>query len=111
MQRTRTIGLTLLSVLSFSVIWPAAGAFAAAGTKAVRFGKLIDGTGKVVADAVVVVKGDRIVAVGAGDAAIPGDSEVVDLSAYTGIPGLIDAHTHMTYYWDKAPRNSALGAG
>ena len=26
-----------------------------------------------------------------------------DLRRYTGIPGMIDAHTHMTFYWDQAP--------
>src|SRR5262249_30973704 len=25
------------------------------------------------------------------------------LTRYTGIPGLIDVHTHMTYYWDGTP--------
>jgi imidazolonepropionase-like amidohydrolase len=28
---------------------------------------------------------------------------VVDLRRYTGIPGLIDVHTHMTFWWDRAP--------
>ena len=27
---------------------------------------------------------------------------MIDLTRYTGIPGLIDVHTHMTYYWDGA---------
>ena len=71
--------------------------------KALRFGRLVDGTGRVVDDAVVVVTGDRVTAVGTGDAAVPRDAQVVDLRRYTAIPGLIDVHTHMTYFWDGTP--------
>ena len=75
-----------------------------AQVKALRFGKVVDGRGKVFTDAVVLVRADRIVAVGAAkDVAIPAGAETIDLRAYTAIPGLIDAHTHMSFYWDKAP--------
>lgn len=68
-----------------------------------RFGSLVDGTGQVLKDAVVVIKGERVASVGTGNRAVPAGAEVVDLRRYTGIPGLIDVHTHMTYYWDGAP--------
>ena len=77
-------------------------AFAESKPKAIKFGKLVDGTGKVSSGAVVIVKDDRILSVGAGDSVTPADAEVIDLTRYTGIPGLIDVHTHMTYYWDGA---------
>jgi imidazolonepropionase-like amidohydrolase len=77
-------------------------ASADAQTKALRFGKLWDGA-KTVTDAVVVVDGDRITSVGSGNAAVPKGAQVVDLRKYTGIPGLIDLHTHITYYWDRKP--------
>ena len=35
--------------------------------------------------------------------ALPANAQIVDLTRYTAIPGLIDLHTHMTYYWDSAP--------
>ncbi|HSM61183.1 MAG TPA: amidohydrolase family protein, partial [Longimicrobiales bacterium] len=70
---------------------------------AVRFGALVDGDGRVTRDAVVTVRGDRITRVGSGDAAVPSGARVHDLRPLTGLPGLIDAHTHITYYWDEAP--------
>ena len=48
---------------------------------------------RVVAPAVVVVRGDRIVSVGGS---VPADARVVDLGAATLLPGLIDLHTHLT---------------
>jgi imidazolonepropionase-like amidohydrolase len=83
-------------------------AFATAQTRAIRFGKLWDGS-KSITDAVVVVDGDRITAVGSGNAAVPRGAEVIDLRKYTGIPGLIDLHTHITYYWDRQPGTRPRG--
>ena len=79
-----------------------------AQTKALRFGRLWDGS-KIMTDAVVVVTGDRIVSVGTGSGAVPAGTEVIDLRNYTGIPGLIDLHTHITYYWDRQPGTRPRG--
>ncbi len=68
-----------------------------AAPTAVRLGALWDGKGRVLKDAIVVVDGERIVSVGTETSAIPAGAAVIDLSRYTGIPGLIDVHTHMTY--------------
>ncbi len=70
---------------------------AVAATKAIKFGKLVDGTGRVVPNAIVIVDNDRITAVITAASAIPSGSEVIDLTRFTGIPGMVDAHTHMTY--------------
>ena len=40
---------------------------------------------------------------------MPSGAEVVDLRKYTGLPGLIDLHTHITYYWDRAPGTRPRG--
>lgn len=63
---------------------------------AIRAGTLIDGTGAApIRDAVILVQGDRITAVGAG-VAIPRGAAIIDLSAFTVLPGFIDAHVHLT---------------
>ena len=77
-------------------------------TTAIRFGKLWDGS-TVTNDAVVVIDGDRITSVGTGNAAVPRGAQVIDLRKYTGIPGLIDLHTHITYYWDRKPGTRPRG--
>jgi len=62
----------------------------------VRAARLIDGTGGTpISPAIVVVRGDRIEAVG-GAAAMPAGARVVDLGSVTILPGLIDLHTHLT---------------
>jgi adenine deaminase len=68
---------------------------ALAATKVIKFGKLIDGTGGVFTNAVVFVEDDRVQRVATGNASMPSGTEVIDLSRYTGVPGLIDAHTHI----------------
>ena len=75
---------------------------------ALRFGAAVTGPGAPVTDAVVVIEGDRIKSVGSGNRAVPAGAEVVDLRPLTAIPGLIDAHTHMTYYWDGAAGTTPL---
>lgn len=62
---------------------------------AIRAGTLIDGTGAPpVKNAVILVQGDRITAVGA-NVAIPPGANVIDLSGETVLPGFIDAHVHL----------------
>jgi len=90
----------LPSSLAALLFFLAAASQAAASTKVIRFGRLIDGTGRVFTNAVVIVEDDRVQRVTTGNVAIPPGAEVIDLSRYTGLPGLIDAHTHITYYWD-----------
>jgi imidazolonepropionase-like amidohydrolase len=88
------------------LLWLSLAANALAATKAIRAGKVVDSAGKVIANAVIVVENDRIVSIGTG--APPAGVEVIDLSRFTLIPGLIDLHTHMTYFWDGAPGTRPL---
>jgi imidazolonepropionase-like amidohydrolase len=102
---TRRALAALFATLLFNV---AGAATAQAQTKAIRFGRLWDGT-QTIADAVVVVDGDRIAAVGSGSAAVPKGAQVIDLRKYSALPGLIDLHTHITYYWDRKPGTRPRG--
>ena len=70
---------------------------AAPGPVAIRAGRLFDSKGgRLVADQVILIDGERITAVGAAsETRIPAGAEVIDLSQATVLPGLIDAHTHM----------------
>lgn len=76
---------------------------------ALRFGHLWDGT-RHTANVTVLVDGTKITAVGTR-VPIPKGTTEVDLRRYTAIPGLIDLHTHITYYWDHAPQTTPLKQG
>src|SRR5712672_2348436 len=69
--------------------------------KAVHFGKLWDAKGKLWTNAIVIVDANKIRAVTTDASSIPAGAETIDLSKYTGLPGLIDVHTHMTFYTDE----------
>jgi len=62
-------------------------------------GTLIDGTGAPPPpDAVVLVRGDRIVEVGrAGDVEVPLSATVIDVRGATLLPGVFNAHVHSAY--------------
>src|SRR6202011_4481641 len=81
---------------------------AAQPVRAVRFGKLWDGHGKVWTGAIVIVEGGKIRSLTTEASAIPQNAEVIDLSNFTGLPGLIDVHTHMTMYTDEKPGEPML---
>jgi len=79
---------------------------------AVRAARLIDGKGgPPLTNAVVLVEGDRISAVGS-NLSVPSGTEIIDLGSATLLPGLIDCHTHLTAqpgnYYDDLFRRSPI---
>ncbi len=106
MPMTRHVALSFALLLACAWLGatsaPHAQAPAPAAATVLRFGSLWDGT-KVTRNAVVVIEGDVVKSVGTGTAA-PANAKVIDLSRYYGIPGMVDAHTHITYWAEATPR-------
>jgi imidazolonepropionase-like amidohydrolase/uncharacterized protein (DUF885 family) len=91
---------------------------------AVKAGRMLDvRSGKYLYNQIILVEGDRVKEIGpASDLAArlaPG-TRLIDLTRYTVLPGLIDAHTHLTYAPEficdyktlgtSIPREALLGA-
>jgi imidazolonepropionase-like amidohydrolase len=76
-------------------------------TIAIRAGRLFDArAGRIVANQIILIRGDRIVDVGAA-VTIPADARVIDLTSATVMPGMIDAHVHVNTGGDT-PAERAL---
>jgi imidazolonepropionase-like amidohydrolase len=87
-----------LAVLGAFVSTASVHAASDAHVVAVRAGKLVDVVaGKVLENQTILITGERITAVGpSASIQVPAGAEMVDLSGSTVLPGLIDAHTHLT---------------
>ncbi|MFN2445198.1 MAG: amidohydrolase family protein [Vicinamibacterales bacterium] len=83
----RTAWLCLLSLLV-----PAS--LAIAQTTALVGARVFDGTGRVIERATILLKGDRVEAVGPATLPVPEGAMRVDLSGRTILPGLVNAHGH-----------------
>lgn len=64
--------------------------------------RVIDGTGRQLSDAAVVVEGNRITSVGPLPASYRGRR--IDLGDATILPGLIDVHSHVVWYFNAQGR-------
>lgn len=86
----------------------------------IHAGKLLDvKTGSTLSDQGIVIEGDKIVSVGAMSSIKPSDSDQrIELGNATVLPGLIDAHTHLTFdpqfgyesLGISVPREALIGA-
>jgi imidazolonepropionase-like amidohydrolase len=75
---------------------------ASAQVQALRFAAVVDGSGRVVRNGTVLVQADTIIGILEASSRVPTGAKVVDLRKFTAIPGMIDAHTHITYAYDPA---------
>jgi imidazolonepropionase-like amidohydrolase len=67
-------------------------------TVVIHAGRLLDvKTGKTLSNQTILIQGDKITEVsGSVDQVVPNGATLIDLSNATVLPGLIDAHTHLT---------------
>jgi imidazolonepropionase-like amidohydrolase len=89
---------------------PAVPASAHDGTIVVHTSKLVDGKGGTMSNADIVVAGGKIVSVGPA-AAVPQGAREVDLRGKTVLPGLIDVHAHIMWYFNRKGRYHTNGDG
>ncbi|MEP6492710.1 MAG: amidohydrolase family protein [bacterium] len=69
--------------------------------------RVLDGRGRVIPGGTVVVTGDKI----SGVNATATGAATYDLKGLTLLPGLIDAHSHLTWYFNRQGRYHTQGDG
>ncbi len=119
MKRTR-VASAIAAFLALTVLASAQTPAQPARHVVVRAGRVLDvKTGSILQNQAIVIENDRIVSIGPAAQAKPAsDATVVDLPNATILPGLIDAHTHITFNPNfgyetlgiSIPREALIGA-
>ena len=120
MKKLKRLSRNWSSIVILLALTPSVFGQAPAKRTVIHAGHLLDvKTGKVESNQAIVIQGDKIVSVGPASAAqsSAGDT-VIELPNATVLPGLIDAHTHLTFnphfgYETLAisvPREALIGA-
>jgi imidazolonepropionase-like amidohydrolase len=86
----------------FAAVLAAPALLAQSQTVRIHAATVIDGTGKILRDATVVVQGSKIVGIENGSA-----NPTYNLGQLTVLPGMIDVHAHVAWHFDKNGRYAA----
>src|SRR5690242_4041136 len=111
----QTMRNALLTAVCVSIL--SAGSLAAqtppssgAALTVIRAGTLIDGASNLPRkNQLIFVRGEHIEKVTEASGEIPKDAKVINLSAATVLPGLIDSHTHI-FLWGEDPAKGGYDA-
>lgn len=95
-----------LATSLFAAALAAQAAQPAAPVTAIRAGRLLDPeAGRILANQVILVEGNKIAAVGA-NVPVPAGAQIVDLPNLTVMPGLVDAHNHLALTYKPEPESN-----
>ena len=107
MKKTRPVNLLLAAGIAACLAAPLA---ANAQDVAIAGATLIDGNGgPAISNAVIVIRGDRISAIGArGDVSVPKGATVIDAAGRYVVPGFIDTNVRLSLYGGMRDRYETL---
>ena len=89
--------------LLFVVVFSAVAVSGQEPTTRIRAATVIDGSGKVLRNATIVVQGSKITSI---DTGVSGSASY-NLGQLTVLPGMIDVHAHVAWHFDKDGRYAA----
>jgi imidazolonepropionase-like amidohydrolase len=106
---TRTLLFRTAACVAAAAIMTTASA--QSGTTVIHASKVLDGKGKTLTDVDITVENGKISRIAPKGGAVPAGAREIDLRGRTVLPGLIDAHVHLTWYFNSQGRFHQRGDG
>ena len=110
MMRLNSSATAVLAAATVLVFAAAAAVSAQTPTVVIHASRAFDGRGKTLDAVDITIENGRIARVGAG-AVVPHGAREIDLRGSTVLPGLIDAHSHLVWYFNRQGRYHTSGDG